>query len=182
MIQRILLAFLFTFPLVQFAFAQDDFSERYEFTVAVSMPEPVLIEFRYFGNDVATSLFIEIFYPSPDHPINLLLHEVAFMKIVPDKDVPDHGGRFISDKSILLAAFHVFVTYAADRNTIAFNNRVIDTETGELVYANTLKLKNEFNENTKAEAELEHQRIFDAISKYARARVADDSFKKNKKK
>lgn len=71
---------------------------------------------------------------------------------------------------ITLAAFLVFTDFTVDEDKAVISVRVIATDTGELVYANTLFFI-QHQSSFDAETEKEGIRIYEAINRYAKEHV-----------
>jgi hypothetical protein len=71
---------------------------------------------------------------------------------------------------VILAAFLVFTDFTVDEDKAVLSVRVIATETGELVYANTLSFT-QYLSSFDAETEKEGIRIYEAINHYAKEHV-----------
>ncbi len=70
---------------------------------------------------------------------------------------------------ITLAAFFVFTDFTVDEDKAALSIRAVATETGELVYANTVIFQKQGS--VEDEAKKEGNKIYKAINQYAMEHV-----------
>jgi hypothetical protein len=183
MIHKILLAILLTISSVKFSDAQKSVALDKEndpaFAIASFDPKPATPRYQdgswsYYGETSSKGFHSEMDYKllcliaiAERELIDKILQE----QIIGSSELADPDMRTRLGK-IILAAFLAFSSYAGDENNVSYTIRIVATETGELVYANTLFLKKdkEYIDLT-AEAEKEGMKIFDAIYKYAKEHV-----------
>lgn len=181
MIKKTLLLILLFFSMAYYTMAQKNdpaygvvvFDDE---LVTPGIKPQVSGEFNLFSDNRSTALVFvdEIGYQISDG--TPLVERNLIGKILDEQSIGSSGLADPNQRTelgrITLGAFLVFTDFTIDEDKAIISVRAITTETGELVYSNKLLFdKNDAYNKFETEATKEGNRIYEAVSLYAKEHV-----------